>query len=74
MLSVSQGQSSQRGKRVDKMTTKTKKVTSKYKIYDNGSLVPAWTRKPKNMDGVIELTTRNAEERKLKLRWYLPAK
>jgi len=57
------------------MTTEaTKKVTSKYKIYDNGSLVPAWTRKPKNAAGVVELTTRNAEERKLKLRWYLPSK
>ena len=48
------------------------RIYSKHKIWDAGQLVPAWSRKPK-IEGVVELTVRDATERQLGLRWYLPA-
>jgi hypothetical protein len=48
------------------------KIRSKYRIWDAGRLVPAWTRKPK-IDGVVKLTVRDLTEQRLGIRWYLPA-
>jgi hypothetical protein len=50
------------------------KIRSKYQIWDTGRLVPAWTRKPKKIDGVVNLTVRDLTEQRLGIRWYLPAK
>lgn len=48
-----------------------KTINTKYKIWNNGKLVPAYTRKPKN-PAAIRLTCTTAEERKLGIRWYIP--
>jgi hypothetical protein len=48
------------------------RVRSKYKIWDKGELVPAWTRKPKNPEAK-RLEVRTLEEAKLGICWYLPA-
>lgn len=49
-----------------------KKIKSKYQIWDCNRLVPAFTRKPKD-PRAIELTVTNAEERKLGIKYYIPA-
>lgn len=45
---------------------------TKYQIFDGGIAVPAWTRNP-NDPRAEELTARNAEEKKLGVKWYIPA-
>lgn len=48
------------------------RIRSKYRIWDKGHLVPAWTRKPKSVEGVIELKPQTIQEHKLGIKWYLP--
>ena len=50
------------------------RIRSKYRIWDKGHLVPAWTRKPKSVEGVIELKPQTIQEHKLGIKWYLPHK
>lgn len=47
-------------------------MKTKYQIYDNGRLVPAFTRKPKDARA-IKLETRDATERKLGIKYFIPA-
>ena len=48
------------------------KICSKYRIWDKGHLVPAWTRRPKNVEGVMELKPQTIQEHKLGIKYYLP--
>ena len=45
---------------------------SKYRIWDKGILVPAYTRKPKD-PRAIALGARTLEERQIGLKYYIPA-
>ena len=45
---------------------------SKYRIWDKGILVPAYTRKPKD-PRAIALGVRTLEERQIGLKYYIPA-
>ncbi len=47
------------------------KIKSKYQIWDDGILCPAWTRKPKN-PMARPLGVRTIEEAKLGIRYYIP--
>ncbi len=50
-----------------------KKIRSKYQIWDGGKLVPAFTRKPPNPNAIL-LGVRNAQERELGIKYYIPSK
>ena len=45
---------------------------SKYRLWDKGILVPAYTRKPKD-PRAIALGVRTLEERQIGLKYYIPA-
>ena len=45
---------------------------SKYQIWDNGKLVPAFVHKPRDSRAIL-LGATNAQERKLGIKYYIPA-
>lgn len=47
-------------------------MKTKYKIWDKGQLVPAYTRLPKD-PRAEKLSSTTAQERKLGIKYYIPA-